>query len=85
MFAYSYAGEPVTVVESANTLMIEFEDGTLCPLKKDQAGKLFPQTFAKSEPQGSPESKRSPSLSVRPESLAKVVNLSERRKNQNLN
>lgn len=30
MFAhYSYAGDPVTVIDDANSLIIEFRDGTL--------------------------------------------------------
>lgn len=79
MFAYRYAGEPVEIIEDANTLIIDFGDGTLCRLKKDQVEKRSQAISRKRSQPESPESRPSPSRSTRQANLKNVVLLSERR------
>lgn len=84
MFAHYYAGEPVTVIEDADTLILDFGDGHLCRLKKDQVKRQSQATSKKRFKQASHESKPLQSRSIRRESLAKVIHLNEKRGNHAL-
>ena len=82
MFAYyRYAGEPVTVIEDANALILEVDGEILCRLKKAPVKKLSLATSEKRSNQVKSQAKRR-QLPIPKREKAKVLNLADLRKNR---